>query len=164
MNDKDMYIGWLQDAHSAETTLVAALENHAKDAQDFPDLQMGLQQHLEQTRRHAEMVKGCLERVGGNASTLKTGMGTIGGMAKNLMNATTADEVVKNTIDDYTSENLEIASYTSLIAAAESMGDLETATICRQILQEEEQAAALVRRQLPLVTTASLQRKAAVGR
>lgn len=163
MSDKDIYLSWLNDAYGLETSLVSALQNHAKDASNFPELQNGLTMHMQQTQRHAELVKGCIERLGGSTSGLKSGMSNIGGQLKNMMNAAAADEVVKNTLDDFTAENLEIASYTSLLAAAEQFGDQETARVCRQILQDEETAAALVKSQLPLVTLAALQKQVAVG-
>jgi ferritin-like metal-binding protein YciE len=156
MADKDMYIGWLNDAYGMETSLISALESHIKDADGFPELQSGLRQHLEQTRNHANLMKGCIERMGGGPSALKAGLSNVGTAAKNLINRTSKDTVVKNTIDDFTSEHLEIASYTSLIAAAEAMGDMETASICRNIRVEEEQAAEVVRGQLPLITTETL--------
>jgi ferritin-like metal-binding protein YciE len=159
MADKDLDISWLNDAYGMETSLVTALENHIKDAEGFPDLQLGLRQHLEQTRNHANLIKGCVERMGGDTSALKAGLSNVGTAAKNLLNRTAKDTVVKNTLDDFTSEHLEIASYTSLIAAAEAIGDMETASICRNILMDEEQAANLVRGQIPLVTTETLRGK-----
>jgi ferritin-like metal-binding protein YciE len=163
MSDKDLYVGWLKDAYSMETTLISALEDHARDARDFPELRGGLEQHLQQTRRHADLVKSCLERHGESASGLKTGLSGLAGQLKNMMNAAAADEVVKNTLDDFVAEHLEIASYTALIAAAEQLGDQQTATICRQILQEEQEAARIVITQIPVVTQTALRKKATAG-
>lgn len=163
MSDKDMYIGWLKDAYGLETTLISALENHAKDAQDFPELRGGLEQHLQQTRHHADLVKSCLDRNGAGTSSLKTSVSGMAGQLKNMMNASAADEVVKNTLDDFTAEHLEIASYTALITAAEQLGDQQTASVCRQILQEEEEAARIIKTQIPVVTRAALTKKATAG-
>ena len=156
MNLNDTYLSWLSDAHSMEANMVTTLEEHIKDAGQFPELSAGLTMHLDQTRHHAELIKGCLDRLGGSTSELKTGVGKIAGAAKGFMNSTYHDEVVRNTIDDFVAENLEIASYTSLIAAAEALGDVETAQICKIVLREEELAEALVRRQLPVVSQAAL--------
>lgn len=156
MSYTETYLNWLSDAHSTEINMIAALEEHISDAGQFPDLSAGLNMHLEQTRRHADLIKNCLDRQGGSTSGLKTGIGKLAGAAKGIMNSTYHDEVVRNTIDDFVAENLEIASYTSLITAAEALGDVETAQICKTILREEEQAEALLRQQLPVVTQAAL--------
>jgi ferritin-like metal-binding protein YciE len=163
MSDKDLYIGWLRDAYSMETTLISTLENHAKDAQGFPELRRGLEMHLEQTRHHAELIKSCLDRNGAGTSALKTGLSNVTGQMKNMMNASAGDEVVKNTLDDYVAENLEIACYTSLITAAQQVGDQQTVAACQQILQQEETAAALVKSQLPIVTQAALGTRTGAG-
>jgi ferritin-like metal-binding protein YciE len=77
--------------------------------------------------------------------------------AIDVVNSTASDDVMKNTIDDFTAESVEIAGYATLIVAAEAVGDAETAQICRRILREEEQAAeALLSRHLPVVARAAL--------
>lgn len=163
MSDKDTYVAWLKDAYSMETTLISALQNHAKDARDYPELRNGLETHLEQTRRHAELIKSCIERNGASASALKTGLSNITGQMKNMMNASAADEVVKNTLDDFVAEHLEIGSYIALITAAEQLGDQETAAVCRQILQQEQEAARIVESQIPVVTRGALRKEATAG-
>ena len=156
MTSTETYVGWLSDAYSTEVALISALEEHIQDAGQFPQLAAGLQMHLEQTRRHADLIKGCLERQGGATSGLKTTFGKVANVAKSVMNSTVHDEVMKNTIDDFVAENLEIASYTSLLAAAEALGDTQTARVCTLILSEEEHAEALLRQQLPVVAMAAL--------
>ncbi|WP_250132146.1 DUF892 family protein, partial [Escherichia coli] len=54
----------------------------------------------------------------------------------------TDDEIVKGTIASYTFEHMEIASYKTLIATAELIGDSETKRVCEEILREEEAMAA----------------------
>lgn len=160
MNDKEIYLAWLKDAYSTEKSLVPTLQNHADDAREYPELRQGLLAHLDQTRQHADLIEGCIKRLGDTPSTLKTGVTSFTGTVKNALNATAGDEVVKNTLDDYVAENLEIASYTSLIAAAEAQNDMETAQVCRQILAQEEHAAALVKTQVPVVTLGAMRSKA----
>ena len=74
MAHKELVIAWLNDAHAMELGIAQVLERHAEEAKDHPQVQGGLQRHLEQTRRHAELVKGCVERMGGETSGVKTGM------------------------------------------------------------------------------------------
>ena len=70
MTGKELLIAWLNDAHGMENALVEILEHQIKDAKDYPQVQAKLEQHLEQTRRHAQMVKDCVEKLGGSTSAL----------------------------------------------------------------------------------------------
>ena len=54
----------------------------------------------------------------------------------------------------------EIASYKSLIAAAESAGETEVARVCQEILQDEEEMAAWLDERVPEVTQLYLKREA----
>jgi ferritin-like metal-binding protein YciE len=49
-------------------------------------------------------------------------------------------------------ENFEIASYLSLSTAAKDLGEYEIARICEAIMHEEEEMAAWIKQQLPVVT------------
>ncbi len=138
---KETLIGWLKDAYSMETSLVPTLENHAKDAKALPQAQQRIHQHAEATKRHADLVKSCIERLGGDISGIKVGISNITGMLKEIPMTLSDDEVVKNALADFATENFEIAAYNALIAAAQQLGDQETVNICRQILQDEQDMA-----------------------
>ena len=84
-------------------------------------------------------------------------MGTVQGLATGLAK----DELVKNVLHDYGTEHFEIACYTSLAAAAEELGDQETARVCREILRDEEAMAGFLIGQVPTATLAILRREAA---
>src|SRR3954462_7825533 len=139
MAHQETVIAWLNDAHALELNLVQVLEHRVQDTKDHPQMQMKIQQHLEQTRRHAELVKGCIERLGGSTSAVKSAMGQISGLFQGVSTGMAKDEMVKNALADYASEHFEIASYTSLIAGAQAIGDQQTAAVCRQILRDEEE-------------------------
>jgi ferritin-like metal-binding protein YciE len=70
------------------------------------------------------------------------------------------DELVKNALSDYAAEQFEVASYRSLIAAAEELGDQETVSACQENLREDEEMARWLEQQLPAVTQAFLRTKA----
>ena len=156
MTGKDLVIAWLNDAHGMENALVQILEHQIKDAKDYPQVQAKLQQHLEQTRRHSELVKGCVENLGGKTSTMKTGMATLFGQMQALSTGAAKDEMVKNALADYAAENFEIASYTALIRAAEDLNDQQTAAVCQQIRQEEEEMARWLQQNLPTLVQQTL--------
>jgi ferritin-like metal-binding protein YciE len=160
MAHKDLYLSWLNDAYSLERSLEQVLEHRINDAKDHPHIKQRDQQHLEETGRHAEMIKGCIERNGGDVSSIKSGMSQVMGKFQGLSTGMAKDELIKNFLADYSAEHFEIASYTSLIAAAEQLGDQETARICREILRDEENMANWLLQNIPSVTNEMLQMQA----
>lgn len=58
-------------------------------------------------------------------------------MAQSLSGIFAGDEVMKGSLASYTFEHMEIASYTILIAAAESLGETEVVRACEENLREE---------------------------
>ena len=158
MTAKDLLISWLNDAYGMENALIEILEHHIKDAQDYPHVQAKLEQHLEQTRRHAQMVKGCIQTLGGQPSAIKTGMAKLFGQMQALSTGPAQDEMLKNALADYAAENFEVASYTALIRAAQELGDQQTAKVCQQILQEDEEMARWLQQNLPTLVQLTLQK------
>lgn len=160
MTGKDLLIAWLNDAHGMENALIQILEHQIKDAEEYPQVQSKLQQHLEQTRRHADLVKGCVESLGGNTSSLKTGMASLFGQMQALSTGAAQDEMVKNALADYAAENFEVASYTALIGAAQELGDQHTLQTCQQILQEDQEMANWLQHNLPTLVQETMRRMA----
>jgi ferritin-like metal-binding protein YciE len=149
---QDMLLSWLNDAYGMEQAITQTLENQVKDAKDFPQAQAMLQQHLDATKQHAEMVKSCIERLGGDTSSIKSALSNIFGTIQGMSTGAAEDEMIKNAISDFGVEHFEIASYTSLIAAAQELGDTQTVAVCRQILQDEETMAAWLQQQIAPLT------------
>ena len=164
MAHKDMVIAWLNDAHAMEEGIAQVLERHAADAKDDPRMQARLQQHLDETRRHAELVKGCVERLGGDTSAVKTGMANVMGAVQGMTTKIARDEPIKNVLHDYGTEHFEIACYTSLIAATRDVGDAETAQVCQRILDDELAMANFLLEQIPPTTLKMLQMAMAASR
>jgi ferritin-like metal-binding protein YciE len=157
MTGKDLLIAWLNDAHGMENALVEILEHQIQDAQDYPQVQAKLEQHLEQTRRHAQMVKDCVEKLGGSTSALKTGMAKLFGQMQAVSTGAARDEMVKNALADYAAENFEVASYTALVNAAQQLNDQQTAMVCQQILREDEEMARWLQQNLPTLVQQTVQ-------
>lgn len=151
------FIAWLNDAYSMERSLAKVLENHAKDAKDHPEIRQRDEQHLAETRHHAELVERCLEILGEKPSAIKGAMGSAMGTVQGAATGMFGDEIMKNFISDYAAENMEIACYLSLIAAAEELGEPEIASICGQILKQEEAMAEWLAQRIPGITRMSLQ-------
>lgn len=154
----DLVLAWLNDAYGMENALIPTLKNHAKDAKNYPHIQAKLEQHLEQTRHHAQMVKSCIERLGGSTNGLKTALGLAFGKVQGISTGPAQDEVIKDALADYAAENFEVASYTALIAAAQAIGDNQTASVCQQIRQEDQDMAHWLEQNLPTAVQETMTR------
>jgi ferritin-like metal-binding protein YciE len=139
---EDLLMQWLRDAHAMELQATNMLDGMARRIEHYPQLKDRIQRHLEETRSHAEMVESCIKRRGGDTSVLKDLAGRVVGMGQALSGIVMGDEIIKGAMAGYTFEHFEISAYRCLIAAAEEVGDAETARVCRQILEQEEAMAA----------------------
>jgi ferritin-like metal-binding protein YciE len=148
---KKTYIAWLNDAHAMELGLVKVLEKQVADTEGQPTMQKQLQQHLEETKRHAEMMKECVERNDSSTSTTKDVMSQVSATINGLGLSMMSDLMVKNVHSSYAAEHFEIASYLTLKAAADALGDTETVAVCEEILKDEEKMADWLSEQLPKV-------------
>ena len=83
-------------------------------------------------------------------------MATLFGQMQAVSTGPAKDEMVKNALADYAAENFEIASYTALIRAAEDLNEQQTATVCQQIRQEEEEMALWLQQNLPTLAQQTL--------
>ena len=108
MTHKDFVIKWLNDAYSMENSLIQVLENHAKDAEGHPEVQSRIEEHIETTRRHADRVEECIQRLGSDTSTLKTSTAKVSGTLQGMSTGAADDELVKNALADYAGEQFEI--------------------------------------------------------
>ena len=161
MAQKDLVAAWLNDAYAMEQSISQVMENHVKDAKDMPQMQAVMQQHLEATNRHAEMVKGMLERLGETPSSAKSAMSTVMGKVQGMSTGMAKDELIKNALSDYSTEHMEIASYTSLAQAGLLMGDEYIVQTCETIIQDERAMAAWLEQQIPILTGMMLEMETA---
>jgi ferritin-like metal-binding protein YciE len=157
METNDQIIAWLRDAHAMETSLEQILTRHAAAAAEHPEVQARLQQHREETRQHAEVVEECLQSLGSSPSLAKSAAGGFMGALQGMATGVFRDEVVKNALADYGLEHLEIACYSSLIAAADEAGLAHIARSCSEILRSETEMAHWLEDQIPVLTRAFLE-------
>lgn len=156
--DRELMIAWLNDAYAMETGLVPILQNHSSDAEKHPAVSARIERHVEETKRHADLVKSCLTRMGEEPSTVKTAIGGMIGAMQAPATGPFQDELVKNALADYAVEHFEIAAYRALIAGARQLGDEETARVCEQILRDEEDMARFLEQNLPVTVQDTLGR------
>jgi ferritin-like metal-binding protein YciE len=155
---KEQFIAWLNDAYSTELALMPVLKNHAKDAEEYPEILDRNLQHLEETRRQADRLAEMITNLGGKVSTAKSLFGTMLGQGQSISTEFFQDEITKNFLADYAAEHFEIASYKALIATAEQIGEHQCIPVLREILREEEAMARWLEEHLPLAVRIGLEK------
>lgn len=154
---------WLRDAHAMEQQAEKMLTAQAERLEHYPALRARIAQHIEETRWQQTMLDQCLTQRGINNSVVKDIGGKLMAFGQAVGGMTVSDEVVKGTMAGYVFENIEIATYTSLIAAAQAVGDAATQSACEQILVQEKAMAAWLLEHLPEVTQTFLARAETPG-
>lgn len=157
----DNLVDWLRDAHAMEQQAETMLKAQSSRLENYPKLKARIDQHIEETLGQQKLLDGCLARLNASPSTIKDMGGKIMAFGQGASGMFVSDEVIKGAMSGYVFENMEIASYTVLIAAAKAAGDLETQRACEQILPQEEAMAAWLKEHLPELTQAYLARDAA---
>lgn len=160
---EDRLMEWLRDAHAAEEQAETMLSGMARRIDHYPDLKARIEQHVRETQRQAERIRGCIERRGGSTSMIKDTGGKMMGLGQAMSGMFVGDEVMKGSIAAYAFENMEIASYRVLVDTARQVGDAETASTCEQILREEEAMADWLKDNLPSLTRQYLAREETPG-
>ena len=154
---------WLRDAHAMEEQADKMLNAQADRLEHYPELRARIVQHIEETRWQRGVLDEILARRDISNSVVKDIGAKLMAFGQAVGGMTVSDEVVKGAMAGYVFENLEIATYTSLIAAAKAAGDSDTAASCEQILVQEKAMAAWLLEHLPQVTQAFLTRSATPG-
>jgi len=150
---------WLRDAHAMEEQAITMLTSQSSRLENYPELKAQIDKHLQETRDQADMLERCLERLHGGTSSIKDITGKIVAIGQGLSGLFVGDEVVKGTLASSTFEQMEIASYKILIAAADHVGDQETKRVCETILQQEIAMAEWLDRHADAITHKFLDRE-----
>jgi len=93
MTKEDRLLVWLRDAHAMEKQAETMLTAQASRIESYPDLKGKIEEHLAETRRQSDMLQSCIERRGGDTSTLKDLMGKFAAMGQGLGGAVMDDEI-----------------------------------------------------------------------
>ncbi|MEG3126684.1 DUF892 family protein [Pantoea cypripedii] len=163
MTHEENYLSWVKDAHAMEKQAESMLEKMSGRLEHYPDLKARIDQHIEETREQQVLVQSVIERYDTSSSTLKDAMGKLSALGQAMGGMMADDEVVKGAISGYVFENLEIGSYTSLIASAKLVGDAEGVRIFSRIREQEIAMAEWCLQHLPDVTEQFMIRSATPG-
>lgn len=153
-------LDWLRDAHAMEQQAEKMLKAQSERLEHYPQLKARIDRHIEETLGQQQLIDQCLARLGGSSSTLKDMSGKLMAFGQAVGGSLMSDEVIKGAMAGYVFENMEIASYTALIAAAKEAGDSETQAACEKILPQEIAMAEWLLEHLPELTQAFLRRSA----
>ncbi|UPG87648.1 DUF892 family protein [Luteibacter aegosomatis] len=156
-------IDWLRDAHAMEQQAEQMLKAQASRIEHYPKLKARIEQHLQETLGQQRLLEGCLARHDTKGSVAKDLMGKVMAFGQAAGGAVNSDEIVKGAIAGYVFENLEIATYTTLRAAALAVGDTETVRVCDEILPQERAMAEWLLDHLPELTDDFLARDVTPG-
>jgi ferritin-like metal-binding protein YciE len=150
----DQFTSWLNDAHAMESGLISILEAHASQfGNTMPHAADRMRRHITETQQHAQRIEECLRFLGTQPSTVKSGLSSLIGALEGSSTALFSDQLVKDALADYASEQFEVACYTALVRVAEELGYPEIAQRCRQNLNEDKAMADWLLQQVPLVAT-----------
>lgn len=134
--------------------MTSVLQQHSREVRDQPAIRNRLEQHLEETRRHAEAMRTCLESLGETPSMVKSWAGGAMGLMEGRSTTMFRDKLVKNIVADYAMEHFEMACYSALASVAEEVGLVEIARVCREIFGEEAEMADWLEEHVPDVARA----------
>jgi ferritin-like metal-binding protein YciE len=154
-------LDWLRDAHAMEEQAEHMLRAQIGRIEHYPVVKARIEQHLQETLGQQALLRERIEALGGSTSAMKDLMGKMMAFGQAAGGMVNSDEIIKGSIASYVFENLEIATYTALIGAAKTVGDVETQRVCEQILPQEQAMAQWILIHLPELTEEFLVRDAA---
>ena len=172
---QDKLIQYLNEAYGLEQRLETSLQAHLAMT-THAAYKKRLKEHLSETKRHGRDVKKRIKQLGGVAATVDApGPSQVGEAAQavlssaqkaaalaqgplHLLRGTGQEEKhLKNAKTEYASEAEEIATYSSIEALAQALGDRDTQQLARVIRREEERMRAYLEKEIPRFTKAVAQ-------
>jgi ferritin-like metal-binding protein YciE len=139
-NDSADLNSYLADAHAIEGQAIQLLQRGPKIAGSTP-LAALFEAHLQESRRHEDVVEARLEARGGSTNGLKDAALRLGALNWGAFFQSQPDTPAKLAAFAYAFEHLEIGGYEQLVRVAQREGDGETVTAAQGILAEERAAA-----------------------
>lgn len=157
---REHLIHWLRDAYAMEKQALEMCERQVERIENYPELKQRIARHVQETQGQIKRLDKCFILLDESSSAIKDAMGWTMGNLQAIGGMMASDEIVKGSLASYTFENMEIASYQILIAAAETAGQPAIAELCRENLQEEEEMAEWLMEHIPATTAQFMQRDA----
>jgi ferritin-like metal-binding protein YciE len=138
----DLFVEELRDLYDAEHQLIKALPKMAEGAAS-DELRQGFEEHLEQTKVHAQRIEQIFEQLGEKAKGKKCkGMEGLIKEGSETLEEDITDENVKDAAIIAAAqrvEHYEIAAYGTARTFANLLGEDEAASLLEQTLEEEKE-------------------------
>jgi ferritin-like metal-binding protein YciE len=161
---KKKVLQYLGEAQASEQALVRVLQSQIAMTPRGA-YRTALEQHLRQTREHADRIGERRRELGQGGNPLTAAVGVVesvvgqalalGKAPFDLLRGSGGEEkVLKNAKDAYASEALEIATYTAIERVARAVGDDETARLAASIRADEEKMLDRVLQEIPKLADA----------
>jgi len=163
LNARDeMLVQWLREAHSKESELEAALEQHI-DLTEKMAYKKRLRSHLTETRDHRRSVAQRISQIGGQlddaplptaitdaaGKTFAAIKSQFGVLQAALSDSEQSETHLRNAQDELREEHVEIALYSLIEAFALEVGDADTAKLAASICRDEVRMAKYLEAELP---------------
>lgn len=158
---RETWMDWLRDAHAMEAQAETMLNAQIGRLENYPALRMRLEQHLRETEAQRQALERLFGTLGESASAVKAGMGKLMALGQGLAGVFAPDEVMKGVLASYAFEQLEVGTYTMLIAGAEELGIDEAVAVLEPILGQEQAMALWLEENMPTLTRSFLARSEA---
>jgi ferritin-like metal-binding protein YciE len=160
----DVIKRYLEDAIAAEKSFETQLQGFANEGDDAA-AKSAFHEHALETRTQYERLTARLQALGGSPSGTKSLLAHIFGMTPKTaqIGHEKEERTTQNLMMAYAVENSEIAMYEALVSVAEAAGDTQTATLAREIQQQEKATAEKVWRLLPSAAVAAFERVTSAG-
>lgn len=152
----EQLVKYLTDAHAIELQALEQMKRAGKIAGD-EDLGRIFDDHLEETRRHEKLVRGRLEQLGREPSSLKDAAGAAGAWPMLAFAASQPDSPGKLVAHAYSYEHMEEAAYELMRRLADRSNDLDTAELARTIGSEEKAMGDRLEHRFDLAASLSLE-------
>jgi len=134
---RETFLEELADIYDAEKQLIQALPKVARAA-EHEELRQGIEEHLEQTREHADRIEQVFEILEEKAKTRKCkAMQGLLAEGKELMDEKAGDAALICAAQKV--EHYEIATYGSLVSWAKLLGEEDAANLLEETLEEEKE-------------------------
>jgi ferritin-like metal-binding protein YciE len=132
-----IYLTGLRNAHALESEALQIMGRQVERLTQYPDMEERLRRHIEETKSQQQRLATILDSHGTDSSSIKDTVQALMGNVVAIGHSMAGDEILKNSFANYAFESFEIASYKSLVAMAEQLGDEPAIAALEQSLQEE---------------------------
>ena len=147
---------YLADAHALEEQAIQLLEK-GPSLVGGGELGRAMEDHLVETREHAEIIEARLRAHDSSPNRLKDAAMRLGALNWGMFFGAHPDTPGKLAAFAYAFEHLEVAGYEQLRIVAEKAGDQETVAAVTGILDQERTAARTLERLFPEAAARSLE-------